>query len=142
MADIAAYAPGPARCTGGAGAMAFLVGPQAPLVLERGLRAFHMTNTYDFYKPCNGMSSEFPLVDANLSLVSYLTSAEEAYRRFRDRFQRLQGREVQAQDFAAVIMHCPFYKLVQKGLGRLYYLDVRAGKQNGPFAQALLDARG
>lgn len=35
-ADIAVYASGAARPTGGAGAVAMLVGPNAPLVLERG----------------------------------------------------------------------------------------------------------
>ena len=35
-ADIAVYATGNARPTGGAGAVAMLVGPNAPLVLERG----------------------------------------------------------------------------------------------------------
>lgn len=34
--DIAVYATGNARPTGGAGAIAMLVGPNAPLVLERG----------------------------------------------------------------------------------------------------------
>lgn len=36
-ADIAVYASGNARPTGGAGAVAMLVGPDAPLVLERGV---------------------------------------------------------------------------------------------------------
>ena len=35
-ADIAVYASGNARPTGGAGAVAMLVGPNAPLVFERG----------------------------------------------------------------------------------------------------------
>ena len=35
-ADIAVYASGAARPTGGAGAVAMLIGPNAPLVLERG----------------------------------------------------------------------------------------------------------
>ena len=35
-ADIAVYAAGSARSTGGAGAVAMLVGPGAPLVMERG----------------------------------------------------------------------------------------------------------
>ena len=35
----------------GAGAVALLIGPDAPLVLERGLSATHMTHAYDFYKP-------------------------------------------------------------------------------------------
>ena len=35
-ADIAVYATGSARPTGGAGAIAMLVGPHAALVVERG----------------------------------------------------------------------------------------------------------
>lgn len=34
--DIAVYAKGNARPTGGAGAVAMLVGPNAPLVIDRG----------------------------------------------------------------------------------------------------------
>ena len=48
--DIAIYASGPARPTGGAGAVAMLIGPNAPLVLDRGLRASHFEHAYDFYK--------------------------------------------------------------------------------------------
>ena len=36
-ADIAVYASGNARPTGGAGAVAMLIGPNAPLVIERGV---------------------------------------------------------------------------------------------------------
>ena len=35
--DIAVYASGNARPTGGVGAVAMLVGPNAPLVTERGM---------------------------------------------------------------------------------------------------------
>lgn len=34
--DIAVYATGSARPTGGAGAVAMLIGPNAPLAFERG----------------------------------------------------------------------------------------------------------
>ena len=34
--DIAVYATGNARPTGGAGAIAMLIGPNAPLIMERG----------------------------------------------------------------------------------------------------------
>ena len=33
--DIAVYASGNARCTGGAGAVAMLIGPNAPLVFDQ-----------------------------------------------------------------------------------------------------------
>ena len=36
-ADIAIYASGNARPTGGAGAVAMLIGPNAPLYIERGM---------------------------------------------------------------------------------------------------------
>ena len=39
-ADIAVYAAGSARSTGGAGAVAMLIGPNAPLVMERGTNIF------------------------------------------------------------------------------------------------------
>lgn len=69
-ADIAVYATGPARPTGGAGAVAMLIGPKASLVLERGLRASHVAHEYDFYKP--DLSSEYPTVDGPLSIKCYL----------------------------------------------------------------------
>ena len=37
MGDIAVYAKGSARPTGGAGACAVLIGPNAPIVFEPGL---------------------------------------------------------------------------------------------------------
>ncbi len=45
--DIAVYASGPARPTGGAGAVAMLVGPNAPLVLERGEFCSSCVHYYD-----------------------------------------------------------------------------------------------
>ena len=49
-ADLAVYEKGPARCTGGAGAVALLIGPNGKVVFEKE-RASYMKNTYDFYKP-------------------------------------------------------------------------------------------
>lgn len=53
------YAEGPARPTGGAGAVAMLIGPDAPIVFERRLSGTHMANAYDFYKP--NLASEYPV---------------------------------------------------------------------------------
>ena len=49
--DSAVYARGAARPTGGAGAVALLIGPNAPLVMERGVRASHVAHAFDFFKP-------------------------------------------------------------------------------------------
>lgn len=48
--DIAVYDKGNARATGGAGAVAMLIGPNAPIVLEP-IRTSCFENAYDFYKP-------------------------------------------------------------------------------------------
>lgn len=66
-ADIAVYDAGPARPTGGVGAVACLVGPDAPLRLVPRTRTTHSVNVYDFYKP--NLSSEYPAVDGHLSQV-------------------------------------------------------------------------
>ena len=45
------FLEGPARPTGGAGAVAMLIGPNAPIHFEHGLRSSYFENAYDFYKP-------------------------------------------------------------------------------------------
>ncbi|KAI7017541.1 Hydroxymethylglutaryl-CoA, partial [Hortaea werneckii] len=59
--DIALYKKGAARPTGGAGCLAMLVGPDAPIAFEPGLRGSYVKHAYDFYKP--DLTSEYPLVD-------------------------------------------------------------------------------
>ena len=48
--DIAVYPKGPARPTGGVGAIAILIGPNAPIVFD-DLRSTFINNEYDFFKP-------------------------------------------------------------------------------------------
>jgi hydroxymethylglutaryl-CoA synthase len=50
MADIAVYKKGPARPTGGAGCICFLVGPNAPITVQP-VRSTFVDHSYDFYKP-------------------------------------------------------------------------------------------
>ncbi|XP_015039366.2 hydroxymethylglutaryl-CoA synthase 1 [Drosophila pseudoobscura] len=124
-ADIAVYAKGAARPTGGAGAVAMLVGPNAPLVFERGLRATHMEHAYDFYKP--DLSSEYPTVDGKLSIQCYLSALDTCYRLYRQKFEKqqakTQGGKVGLDNFDAILFHTPFCKLVQKSVGRLSFND-------------------
>lgn len=54
------YAEGPARPTGGAAAIALLIGPDAPIAFESKYRASHMAHVYDFYKP--NLASEYPVI--------------------------------------------------------------------------------
>ena len=60
-ADIATYARGPARPTCGAGAVAVLVGRDAPLSFNPKERATHASNVWDFFKPDHTV--EYPTVD-------------------------------------------------------------------------------
>ena len=125
-ADIAVYAKGAARPTGGAGAVAMLVGPNAPLVLERGVRATHMEHAYDFYKP--DLSSEYPTVDGKLSIQCYLSALDTCYQLYRKKFAKRYPEEAAQttpglDSFAAMLFHTPFCKLVQKSLARVCFND-------------------
>jgi hydroxymethylglutaryl-CoA synthase len=117
--DIAVYAAGSARPTGGAGAIAMLVGPNAPLVFDRGMRSIFMKHAYDFYKP--DLSSEYPTVDGKLSIQCYLSALDNCYQLYHRKHQRLQPNV--AVNFDAVVFHTPYCKLVQKSLARLSLND-------------------
>lgn len=122
-ADIAVYAKGAARPTGGAGAIAMLIGPNAPLVFERGLRATHMEHAYDFYKP--DLSSEYPTVDGKLSIQCYLSALDTCYQLYRKKFEKKfpQSATSGLDNFDALLFHTPFCKLVQKSVGRVCFND-------------------
>lgn len=117
--DIAVYAKGSARPTGGAGAVAMLVGPGAALVLDRGVRSNHMQHAYDFYKP--DLSSEYPMVDGPLSIKCYLSALDKCYQLYRKKFAALHPAvsPIGLDRFDAIVFHTPFCKLVQKSVARL-----------------------
>lgn len=137
MADIALYAKGNARPTGGAGAVAFLVGPNAPLVFERGLRVTHICHAYDFYKPV--MDSEYPIVDGKLSVICYLNALDKCYQLFKKKFKNLaqfnllndlnnndsthNNQTFNLNSASAFLFHSPYCKLVQKSFARLLWND-------------------
>ncbi|KAL3984614.1 hydroxymethylglutaryl-CoA synthase [Acanthocheilonema viteae] len=127
MADIAVYDAGPARCTGGAGAFAALIGPNAVLSFERGLRATYMVDVYDFYKPNQPVPSEYPIFEGQASLQAYLTAVDEAYKLYCQKSEKLRNEVVDISNFDAVFFHCPFTRLVQKALGVLAFIDFKRG---------------
>ncbi|XP_014210217.1 hydroxymethylglutaryl-CoA synthase, cytoplasmic [Copidosoma floridanum] len=106
-ADNAVYASGSARPTGGAGAIAMLVGPNAPLVFDRGLRASCMRHAYDFYKP--DLRSEYPVVDGKLSIQCYLSSLDTCYQRYCDKAKTKVNQDVTLDYFDAVLFHSPYF---------------------------------
>ena len=120
MVDIAVYQRGPARPTSGAGAVALLLGPDAPLVFERGLQASYMTNAYDFYKP----SGMYPTVDGPMSVYSYLESLDHVYARYIEKFANRTGLTFSMADADHALFHAPYNKLVQRAYSRMIYLDL------------------
>eukprot|EP00002_Diphylleia_rotans_P029720 TRINITY_DN606_c0_g1_i1.p1 TRINITY_DN606_c0_g1~~TRINITY_DN606_c0_g1_i1.p1 ORF type:complete len:465 (+),score=109.05 TRINITY_DN606_c0_g1_i1:104-1498(+) len=121
--DIAVYAAGAARPTGGCGAVAMLIGPNAPLVFERGLRHTHMDHAYDFYKP--DLKSEYPYVDGLLSINCYLGALDACYNGLVDKLEKKEQRKVSMDDFDYFVFHAPYNKLVQKSYARLFYNDFK-----------------
>ncbi|KXZ55620.1 hypothetical protein GPECTOR_2g1170 [Gonium pectorale] len=86
-ADVALYAPGSAaRPTGGCGAAALLVGPDAPLVLDPMWQGAHGAHAWDFFKPLGRLP--YPSVDGPLTLGQYLGSAGHCALRLAERLER------------------------------------------------------
>ena len=119
--DIAVYASGNARPTGGAGCVTMLLGKDAPIVIERGPRASHMEHVWDFYKP--KLSSEFPEVDGQLSILCYVRTLDICYTRYAQKFEKKYGKPLRLSDFDYLLFHSPYTKLVQKSFARLMFND-------------------
>lgn len=130
--DIAVYAKGAARPTGGCGGVAMLIGPDAPLVVDSRTRATFSSNIWDFYKP--DPSVEYPTVDGRLSQSCYLRALDTCYATFCEKNERFRtaGRHVGVKDVDYAVFHSPYNKLVQKSFSRLFFLDyVRQGPDAG-----------
>ncbi|KAF8979346.1 Hydroxymethylglutaryl-CoA synthase, cytoplasmic [Entomortierella lignicola] len=129
-ADIASYAEGPARPTGGAGAVAILIGPNAPVVFDQGVRATHMNHLWDFYKP--ELASEYPTVDGHFSNTCYIRSVDACYKLYTQKFSKRNSPDqlITNKDIDFYAFHAPNCKLVQKAFGRLAYNDMLQDPEN------------
>ncbi|KAI8333707.1 hydroxymethylglutaryl-CoA synthase [Chlamydoabsidia padenii] len=131
--DLALYASGAARPTSGAGVVAMLLGKDAPIVVERGLRSTHMEHAYDFYKP--DMHSEYPVVDGKFSNTCYLRAFDACYTRYMKRLgQQLNKEKPSMDDIDYVVCHSPYAKLVNKSFARASYNDFRLDGDNEKYA--------
>ena len=143
IADIAVYAAGNARCTGGAGAIAIALSPNAPLVFDTGLRATHMAHVYDFYKP--DMSSEYPVINGQLSLKCYLSALDTCYQLYGQKFSKKFGLSnlFTLQDVDYMVFHTPYCKIVQKSVGRCFFNDfIRSKNDTSSFYEILQKYKG
>ncbi|KAI9929105.1 hypothetical protein ASPWEDRAFT_49242 [Aspergillus wentii DTO 134E9] len=149
--DIALYAKGAARPTGGAGCVAMLIGPDAPIVFEPGLRASYVTHAYDFFKP--DLASEYPVVDGHFSLRCYTEAVDACYKAYGTREQTLKEKTQNGTNgvldesktaldrFDYMCFHAPTCKLVQKSFGRMLYNDYLANPTHPAFAEVAAELR-
>lgn len=153
--DIALYAKGNARPTGGAGCVAMLIGPDAPIVVEPGLRGSYMSHVYDFYKP--DLTSEYPYVDGHYSLTCYTRALDAAYGAYNKREAVLaknagnghangngaaaESNKTPLDRFDYMAFHSPTCKIVQKSYARLLYNDYLADPENVAFAEVPAELR-
>ncbi|KAF3789706.1 Hydroxymethylglutaryl-CoA synthase [Nymphaea thermarum] len=135
--DSAVYAEGPARPTGGAAAIAMLIGPNAPIAFESKYRGTHMAHVYDFYKP--NLASEYPVVDGKLSQTCYLMALDSCYKTFCSKYEKFEGKQFSVLDADYIAFHSPYNKLVQKSFARLVFDDyLRNARSVGEDAKAKL----
>jgi hydroxymethylglutaryl-CoA synthase len=160
--DIALYKKGNARPTGGAGCVAFLIGPDAPLVFEPGMRGSYIKHAYDFYKP--DLTSEYPIVDGHFSIKCYTEAVDNCYKAYKDRKEMLNKQKMNGtngvhlngngvhhetiQDpktpldqFDYMAFHAPTCKLVSKSYARLLYNDYLADPTHPAFAEVAPELR-
>jgi len=157
--DIAIYAEGAARPAGGAGAVAMLIGPNAPVVFEP-VHGTYMANTYDFYKP--KLDSEYPEVDGPVSVVTYVAALDASYKTYKEKLAKASKRfqpngvnghvnginghtntdtetDAQPEPFSLdttdyAIFHSPYGKQTVKGHARMLFNDFLAAPTAPKFA--------
>lgn len=151
--DIALYKKGAARPTGGAGCVAMLVGPDAPLAFEPGLRGSYVKHAYDFYKA--DLTSEYPIVDGHYSLQCYTEAVDACYKAYNAREETLKSKlnghangngvhaeqEAPMDKFDYMCFHAPTCKLVSKSYARLLYNDYLTNPENPIFAEVPADIK-
>ena len=154
--DIALYKKGNARPTGGVGCVAVLIGPDAPLVFEPGLRGTYITHAYDFYKP--DFTSEYPYVDGQFSLRCYTEAVDSCYKAYNAREDTLKSKmngvvingngvhhtedtKVPLDRFDYMAFHTPTCKQVAKSYARLLYNDYLNDSSHPLFADVPAELR-
>ncbi|MCJ1473799.1 3-hydroxy-3-methylglutaryl coenzyme A synthase [Lambiella insularis] len=152
--DIALYKKGNARPTGGVGCVAMLIGPDAPLVFEPGVRGTYMKHVYDFYKA--DLTSEYPIVDGHYSVNCYTEAVDACYKSYQERKGKLQKSKVNGltngvhketvsttalDEFDYMVFHAPTCKLVSKNYARLLYNDYMAAPTHSAFESVPTELR-
>lgn len=120
---MAVYEEGPARPTGGAGAVAMLISNK-PKIAISPVRSSFMDHQYDFYKPVPSkikfiLGSEYPVVDGKVSMDCYIGAMKACYNGLKS---KKKGENLLATaDFCC--FHTPFYKMIQKAYDALQKIE-------------------
>jgi hydroxymethylglutaryl-CoA synthase len=126
-----------------------LIGPNAPVVVDSGLRGSYITHVYDFYKP--DLTSEYPVVDGHFSVRCYTEAVDACYKAYNNREATLKAqangsngtngtngttKEIKTplDRFDYMCFHAPTCKLVAKSYARLLYNDYKEDPSNPIFA--------
>jgi hydroxymethylglutaryl-CoA synthase len=96
--DIATYKEGSAIATGGAGAIAMLIGCNSAAIIN-DYSVNYFGNSWDFYKP---VKEEFPIINGKESLELYMKCAKNCFNNYN------------SSDFDYMCFHTPYIKLVEK----------------------------
>lgn len=131
-ADVAVYAPGPARPTGGCGVVVLLIGPKAPIVFETNLKSSYVEHTYDFFKP--HPESEYPYVDGKLSVQDYFKALDYCYEGYSQKFNKITGTPFTLSAIDYYVAHSPYHKIVQQGYARLIFNEFLENPDNPQYA--------
>ena len=98
-----------------------------------------MANTYDFYKP--KLDSEYPEVDGQLSITTYISAIDASYAAYRAKHAKakktagLGGPAFSLADVDYPVFHSPYGKMVQKAHARLVYNDFITNPDAPRYAQ-------
>lgn len=121
MSDVAVYDNVSAKPTGGAGAVAVLLGHNPQVTIDP-LRSSFFNDEYDFFKP--HMDSEYPVVKGHYSMQLFNTALLECFQSLKSKHKREGNPDFGLTDFDYFCMHCPFTKQVEKGFLALCYHEI------------------
>jgi hydroxymethylglutaryl-CoA synthase len=131
------------------------VGRNAPLSFSGREKATHAAHVWDFFKPDH--TTEYPIVDGQLSQVCYYQALEDVYTRFCQKMEKsisstrtnnnnnnketAEAKQQPLQLFDATsadyfVFHSPYNKLVQKSYARLFLMDARRQHERQQQQQA------
>ncbi|GMH42368.1 hypothetical protein BSKO_10287 [Bryopsis sp. KO-2023] len=131
--DIALYPPGSehrsARATGGCGAVAILIGSDAPLVIDRSTLSIFSMDSHEFTRPISNWP--FPVYDGLETNDVFFLAVAKCSGRYLERAEisEFDSEGLDSIDF--FVSHAPYPRIVQKAFVRMALLDLAWKSQKG-----------